>query len=376
MQALEIMLSILMIGSIVFYVACALLTIQFFSRTEQFLDTPDVGVSVLVPVCGVDVKAWENWLSICQQNYTNYEVLFGVMNPRDPSIPILKELIEKFPDRTQLLTELEPLGINHKDSNLSYLLAAAQHEVIIFADSDIWVNPEYIRTVTARLANSEVGLVTCVVVGHEPQFLSAALASMGRCVDFIPSLLIAQWLDRGLRCAVGATIATRRSTLAQIGGLQFDRIGSDYDLGKRTAQAGYRVELSHYVLESDTGNETIGQLFLRELRWARTIRCNHGYQYYGMVFCYGTVYCIPLLILSGVAKWAIVLSLITIAIRLVQVGVTVTQMNCLKLLQWLWALPLRDMMSFFVWSIGGFGRSIYWRGRWLQIEDDKLTSSH
>ncbi|HEY9656746.1 MAG TPA: glycosyltransferase, partial [Crinalium sp.] len=232
----------------------------------------------------------------------------------------------------------------------------------------------YIRTVTAPLADEKVGLVTCAFIGYQPHSLGAAIASLGRCFDFIPSLLIACVLDRGLRCAVGATIATRKTTLASFGGLHFNRIGSDYNLGKRAAEAGYRIELSRYVVESDTGNETVGQVFQRELRWARTIRFNRGAQYYSMVFCYGTVFCLPLLLLSGFASWAITLSLATFIVRYLQVAITIFSINCPSLSRWLWLLPCRDVLTFLVWLMGAFGQSVYWRGRQLRVEGDGLLT--
>jgi ceramide glucosyltransferase len=374
---LELLLVLLISGSIIFYLACAAFTAQFFTATTQPspLESPDLPpASILVPACGVDAGAWENWSSFCLQNYPNYEVLFGVTDPHDPAIPMLQKVVATYADRARLFYGLEPRGVNYKDSNLSYLLEQAQHEVIIFADSDIRVHADYIRTVTTPLADEKVGLVTCAFIGYQPHSLGGAIASLGRCFDFIPSLLIARVLDKGLRCAVGATIATRKTTLASFGGLHFNRIGSDYNLGKRAAEAGYRIELSRYVVESDTGDETVGQVFQRELRWARTIRFNRGAQYYSMVFCYGTVFCLPLLLLSGFAHWAIALSLTTFIIRYLQVATTIFSIKCPSLSRWLWLLPFRDVLTFLVWLMGAFGQSVYWRGRQLRVEGDGLLT--
>lgn len=366
---------ILISGSIVFYSACAWSTQQFFARSSlisaKLDDTP---VSVAIPVCGLDAGAWENWSSLCQQDYPNVELLFGVVDPQDPAVPVLEKLARQYGDRVRLFTGLKPRGINHKDSTLSYLLEQAQHELLIFADSDIRVPPDYIRTVTAPLADPEVGMVTCAFIGRNPQSLGAAIASFGRCFDFIPSLLLARILDGGLHCAVGATIATRKATLADFGGLHLNRIGSDYNLGKRAARSGYRVELSPYILESDTGRESIAEVFRRELRWARTIRFNRGPLYYTMAFCYGTVYCIPLLLLTGFAPWAIALTLVTWTLRYVQAIVALLNTNALKLFNWLWALPLRELLNLTIWIIGGYGRVAYWRGRRLKIEEDGIIS--
>ncbi|MGV0027803.1 glycosyltransferase [Phormidesmis priestleyi] len=377
---LQVVLLVLIAGSIVFYIACALTTYQFFTAPQLISSSypqgvallPPSGVSIMVPIRGLDEAAWENWSAFCKQDYPRYEVLFGVVDLDDPAISMLEKLVELFPDRVRLFTGLTPRGINHKDSTLSHLLEKAQYDVIIFADSDVQVRPDYIQTVTAPLADPKIGLVTCAFVAHNPRFLGAALASLGRCCDFIPSALVAQKLDRGLKFAIGATIATRKSTLANFGGLHLDRIGSDYNLGKRAAQAGYQVKLSHWVLESDTGRETLRQLFQRELRWSRTIRFNRGAIYYTVIFCYGVVFCIPLLLLSEFADWSIAVTIFTFTVRYLQAFIAALSMDCPKLLRWVWVLPLRDGLSLGVWAIGAFGRGVYWRGRKLKIEGDGI----
>lgn len=368
MIALQVVLLLLISTSVIFYAFCALCTSQFFAATRQETNTGIQKVSVLIPVCGVDEGARENWASFCQQDYEHYEVLFGVMNPRDPAVPILEEMVARFPNRAQLHFCLDVRGVNHQISNLMHLLEVAQHEVIIFADSDIRVSPHYLHSVTAPLADLSIGVVTCGYVDRAPKSLGAALASLGRCIDFIPSVLVAHRLEGGLRFALGPTIATRKSVLADFGGLQsvVNRIGSDYHIGKMAAAASYRVELSEYVLENDCGRETVQHVFQRELRWARTIRWNRGLQYYGLGCSYGTVYCIPLLLLSG-QSWVVSICLTSLVVRAVQALVAIHRLGCPNLLQWLWALPIRDLMSFAIWVAGTFGQSIHWRGRQLQV---------
>ncbi|NJL01578.1 MAG: glycosyltransferase [Spirulinaceae cyanobacterium RM2_2_10] len=371
--ALTGLLLILTFGSLAFYLACALLTWRFFRRSPEAISNLEMPpVSLMVPVCGLDAGAWENWLSLCCQDYPDYEILFGVKDADDPAVPLLEKLVATFPERVRLYIDLPARGSNYKDSNLSYLLEAAQHEMIIFADSDIRVRPDYLRIAIAPLADPQVGLVTCAFTGRNPQSLGSALAYCGRCIDFIPSALIARALDGGLRFAVGVTLATRQTTLAAAGGLHLSRIGSDYNLGKRIAQAGYRVELSPYVLDWDTGDEGVAAVYQRELRWARTIRYNRGPIYYTMIFCYGSLASLLLLPVSGWASWAIALSLLTWVGRYLQAWVAIYYLDSQKLLPWLWALPFRDLLSLAIWAVGSYGRRVRWRGRWLRVEGDGL----
>jgi ceramide glucosyltransferase len=370
-------LALLVSGAIAFYLACAYFTWRFFATPEPTTAGFAPPISLLVPACGVDEGARENWLSLCQQEYPEFEVLFGVVDPQDPAILLIQELVTQFPGRVRLFTDLKPKGVNYKDSSLSYLLEQSQHDLIVFADSDICVRPDYLRTVTAPLADPTVGMVTCAYAAYHPKFLGAALASLGRVCDFIPSILIAQGIDGALRFAIGVTMAVTKTSLEKAGGLQFNRIGSDYNLGKRVAEAGYRIHLSHYILDSDTGRESAGDVFQRELRWSRTIRFNRGAQYYTMIFCYGTVYCWPLILLGALAggqSWALGLGLTALAVRYLQAIVAITQIGTYGLLPWLWVLPFRDFLSLVIWGLGAFGRGVYWRGRKLRVEGDGVIT--
>jgi ceramide glucosyltransferase len=373
---LQVVLLSLIGCSVLFYALCAFAVRCFFAARRQERVTTCLPVSVLVPVCGMDEGALENWESLCQQDHTQYEVLFGVMHPDDPAVPVLQALVTKYPDRARLFCGLLPLGINHQISNMMHLLAAAKHEIIVLADSDIRVGPCYLRTVTTPLADHSVGVVTCGYLDHHPKSLGAALAAFGRGVEFIPGVLIARLLDGRLRFAIGPTIATRQSVLSHIGGLQAvaNRIGSDYHIGSRVAAAGYDVELSSYLLQNDCGYETVLSVLRRELRWARTIRCNRGRQYYGQVVTYGTVYSLLLLLIAGVNAWTVVIALATMALRFTQAHIIIHSLKCPALRRWLWALPLRDLMSLLVWVGGAFGHRIHWRGRSLKIGAEGILS--
>jgi ceramide glucosyltransferase len=374
-------LTVAVLGSLFFYSACALATMSFWRspRAGRGLPSPPAPIqeplSLLVPACGVDEGAWANWSAFCEQDYPDYEVLFGVVDAQDPAVPVLERLRDAYPDRVRLFVGLAPRGPNFKDSSLTYLLEEARHEWIVFADSDIEVDRDYLTTVTAPLADRRVGMVTCCFMGYRPKYLGAAAASLNRAVDFIPSLLLARLLDKGLKCAVGATIATRRQALTDYGGLHVNRIGSDHNLGQRAAAAGYRVELSRLVLESDTGDESLGTVYSRELRWSRTIRFHRGAQYYSMIFCFGTSLCWPLLLLTGGATWAIGLTLLTHLIRYSQIAICLQVLKAPKLGRWIWIMPLRDLMSGLIWLQGCYGRRVWWRGRRLRISGNGLIEA-
>lgn len=367
--SLGLILGLLSLGGGVFYIVAGLLTVQFFGQARPQPLDPAPPISVLVPVCGLDAGAWHNWSSLCQQDYPTYEVIFGVQDPKDPAVPILQKVCQTFPDRARWYLCNEIRGINRKTSNLSQLLPHARHDVIVLADSDVRVTRSYLRQISAPLADPRIGVVTCGYVDHAPRRLGAAFLAMGRCIDFIPSVLIARFLDNGLRFAIGPTVLLRREVIEKIGGLEIalNRIGEDYRLGYTAWQVGYRVELSTYVLDNDCSDESFVKAVQRELRWSRSIRSNRGKQYFGIGFTFGTVYS-SLLWLLLPAPWTLGLFLVVQGIRWLQAIVSMVLMGAPRLLLWLWLLPLRDVMSMVIWLCGCFGNRIYWRGRWLRVQ--------
>lgn len=88
---------------------------------------------------------------------------------------------------------------------------------------------------------------------------------------------------------------------------------------------------------------------------------------YGQVVTYGTVYSLLLLLIANLNAWIILIGLVTIAIRFMQALITIRSLKCPALHWWLWALPLRDLMSLIVWIGGAFGCRVHWRGRYLKI---------
>src|SRR3954471_16725089 len=114
--AIQIVLGVLVTASIGHYALSALWAWQFF-RSDPTRPGPEgPGVSVLIPVCGLEPGAEANWRSFLAQEYREYEVLFGVMDLDDPAVPLLREIAAAHPERARFVHCARPLGINHQVS--------------------------------------------------------------------------------------------------------------------------------------------------------------------------------------------------------------------------------------------------------------------
>ena len=119
-------------------------------------------VTVLKPLCGAEPGLYEHLRGFCEQDYPEYQIIFGVRDPADPARAVALRLIGEFPSlQIDVVVDPRQHGSNLKVSNLVNMLAKARHEYLVMADSDAFVGPDYLAVVTAPLLDPSVGLVTC-----------------------------------------------------------------------------------------------------------------------------------------------------------------------------------------------------------------------
>ena len=334
-------------------------------------------VSILKPLKGTDPEIYESFRSHCRQDYPEYEIIFGVSDPDDPAVASVRRLQREFPDRAiQLVISSNKLGANVKVSNLEHMVSAARFEHLLVNDSDIQVEPDYLRRVTAPLADEKVGMVTCLYRGAAASTLCSRLESLGIGTDFCPGVLVARQLEGGLRFGLGSTLVFRRSDLARIGGFHsiVDYLADDYELGRRIAALGLKVQLSDVIVETHLPAYDMRGFFSHQLRWARGVRASRAAGYFGLISTFGLMWGLLLVIAAHSAPWAWAVfgatMLLRVAMALV-VGKSVLQDS--QLLSQLWLLPLRDLIAVGVWVASFFGRTVTWRGDRFELKDGRLT---
>ncbi len=333
-------------------------------------------ISILKPLKGTDPEMSHSFRSHCLQDYPEYEIIFGLSDPDDPAIESVRALQQEFPDRRiQLVVSPKILGTNVKVSTLAQMLAEARHDYLIVNDSDIRVEPDYLRRVTEPLADSRVGLVTCLYSGIAGATLGSRLEALGISTDFCPSVLAARQLE-GIRFGLGSTLAFRRAELEKIGGFTsfVDYLADDYELGKRIAGLGLAVELSDVVVETYLPPYTPGEFFAHQLRWARGVRGARAGGYLGLVFTFGILWALVALAASAGALWACSTLAVTWSLRLAVawvVGWGVLRDR--RAVQRAWLIPLRDLVAVAVWMASLAGHTVTWRGDRFRLRDGKLN---
>lgn len=360
---------ILCLGAIVYYCYTIYAARDFVSQSQQLNKEFHPPVTILKPVCGLDKETYKNLESFCCQDYPLYQIIFAVRDAEDPIIEIINQIIDNFPEiDISLVVSDRLIGYNYKVSNLANAVSIANHEILVIADSDIRVTPDYLLRIIQPLQNEKVGVVTCLYrsLGEGWQ---ANLEALGLSTDFQASVLTARKLE-GMNFAFGSTIVIRRHVLEKIGGFLAiaDYLADDFQLGNLPAKAGYQVILSDYIVEHILSTNNIKDFLYHQFRWNRGIRIERFWGYVGLIFTHGIPTSLLFFLVTGgnIFGWCVLI--VTWSLRLIMayiVGIQIIQDSAVK--RFFWLLPIRDLISFGIWIYSSFGDKIKWRGQELKL---------
>jgi ceramide glucosyltransferase len=382
----EIVAVIGTVGCLFFY-TLAVLGLIAFLKLKRATPTQFPPVSILKPLKGIDPEIWEGFRSHCEQDYRDFELIFGVSDPNDPAVEFVRKLQSTYPNRRiELIVCEKVLGTNIKVSNLAQMLQAVRHEILLVSDSDIRVPRDYLRRVVAplvfpeasgstRATKPEAGLVTCLYRGIAASTLGSHLEAIGIATDFVPGVLSARLLEGGLRFALGSTMVFRKADLASIGGFEafVDYLADDYEFGRRIAAAGKRVELSDVTVDTSLPAYSFREFLDHQLRWWRTIRDARRGGYVGLLFTFGLPWAIATVLAARGADWAWVLFAVTVLARLaVGLGTALAVLTDRQPLADILLLPVRDLLAPLLWAAGLVGNRIHWRGDVFELKNGRL----
>src|SRR5690348_7747660 len=335
-------------------------------------------ITILKPLHGPEPNLYANLATFYQQDYpAPVQVVFGVANPDDPAAAVVRRLIADFPGRDlALVINARRHGANAKVSNLINMQPAVRYETIVIADSDIVVSPDYLSNVAAHLNQPAVGLVTCLYRGLAAGGIWSRLAAAGIDYHFLPNVLVGLKLGLATPC-FGSTIALTRTTLTKIGGLQSvaDQLADDYALGMAARRAGLQVAIAPFIVTHVCAEQSLRELLLHEIRWARTIRAVDPLGFTGVAVTYAVPLALLGLGLGGLTPPALVLVL-ALACRFALQAELHRLFGLGPLWNLCWLGPIRDILSFIVFVASFFGRRVEWRGHRYGVRADSTLARY
>lgn len=226
-------------------------------------------VSILKPLKGKDEGLLENLESFFNLQYPCYEILFSVNEEADPAIPVVRELIKKYPFvDAGLVCDPQNTGPNPKINNLVSIYERSKYDVVLISDSNIRVKPDYLNELIPDLKES-VGIITAVVAGISPSGLGGWLEASYLNTFFNRWMVLTKKL--GFPSVVGKSMVFKKSTLKRFGGLKTlgQYIAEDYMAGHAIQKIDLKVELMRAPIHQYIGRYSYDQFWARHLRWGR-----------------------------------------------------------------------------------------------------------
>ena len=333
---------------------------------------PRPPITLAKPLCGLDAELEENLRSCFVQDYPRYEIVFGVRDPDDPALPVVRKVMAEFPgvDATLVVTHGEVAGTNRKVSTLVAICRRAKHGIIVVADSDIRMAADALSSIGSCYEDEAVGAVTCLTVARPTGGVASTLGAMFLNEEFLPANLVAKAVEPLTYC-YGPTMSARRSALEAIGGFEAltDHLADDYLLGNRIAAFGLKVELAGRAGVNVLHEPSLKALFLHELRWARTIRTVRPLGYAGTIATMPTPWAVAVLLASGFSRAGWLALAATVALRL-SMHLAVRRTFRLEGAPSFWWIPVRELLSFSVWCASHLGQSVLWKRNQFRVSTD------
>jgi ceramide glucosyltransferase len=326
------------------------------------------GVTLFKPLKGADEETracLESWVD---QDYSGpLQILFGVADETDPVCKIVQDLQDRYPNRAIELLACNPiLGANAKVSTLRYLQQRAEHPFWVISDADVFAPQDLLGELVQKFQRPDVALVNCFYELPPARTVTMLWENIGVNADFWSQVCQSNSL-KPMNFALGAVMAVRRGEMEMIDGFEplLDQLADDYQLGRRLANKGKKIELCNLVVECREGEKGFIDVFKHQLRWARTIRVCQPGPYFASILSNTTIWTLGWFLVSPESRLA-PFCLFVRTVTAVHNEYRITR-SAAQALEGLLAVP-KDVAQFFVWLCAFVGNTVVWRGEKFRVK--------
>jgi ceramide glucosyltransferase len=333
---------------------------------------PRPSVTVLKPLCGLEPYLYENLETVLRQDYAGpVQVIFGVQKTNDPAIGVVDRLRQAYPAaRIDLVIDGRQHGSNRKVSNLINMAERIAHDVVVLADSDMLVRPDYLERLVAELSQDGVSGVTCLYHGV-PAYrgLYDQLSTLAIDTHFLPNVVMGLSLGLAKPC-FGSTIAFTRASLDAVGGFRSfrDDLADDYAIGAALRGLGGRVVIPSFSIGHTSVDTDLSGLWQHELRWNRTIRNVDPAGYAGSIVTHAFPLALLGAVLPGAGSDALWVAAAALASRILLCRQVERAFSLAPHPYGL--LPIRDILSFLNFAWAFMSGAVTWKGHDYHVVAD------
>jgi len=333
--------------------------------------------TVLKPLCGDEPRLYRCLRSFCDQDYPEYQLVFGVCDRADPAVAAVDRLRAEFPDRDiALVVDPRMHGANPKVSSLINMMGACRHDVLVISDSDMRLAPDYLRVIVEPLADPDVGCVCTPYRAIDAERWYEKLELLTINADFVPNLVFTDVLGL-LSFGLGASMCFRRSDLAAIGGFAAfrDYLAEDYIMAERFKALGRRIVLAPYFVDMEVDLKSVSQSWQHQLYWDQNTRAMRPSEYFATIIVRAVPFALIYMLLTGFSPTGLNVLVAAAALRMVCAAFVLGgMMRDREGLAALWLLPARDVMALAIWCVTILKRDFVRRGqRFALLADGRIV---
>jgi len=305
------------------------------------------------------------------------EVLFCARSEADAGLAIARKVAAEYPEvTTRFCTSGEPWAANAKVCSLVTMAKVATHDLWVISDSDVRVEPEYLRRVVLPFADAKVGCATCLYRGMAAEGgIWSRLEAVGMTVEMSSGVCVANLMEP-MQFALGPTMVARRESVAAIGGFEAtaEYCADDFVLGNWIAAKGYTVALSGHAIDHMVLHTGFVDSIKHQVRWMKSTRFSRPKGHFGTSLTFGVPFGILawagalLLGMSGLAWGLLTFSILGRSLQAWVVGKYVVR----KRRAWptMMLFPVRDLMGMLFWALSYTSNRILWRGEMYELVED------
>lgn len=325
-------------------------------------------VSILKPLKGIDDQLERNLQSFFTLDYPKHELLFGLSDPKDPAITIVKKLQARYPQvSSRLVIDPRRVGLNPKVNNLENLYTQTRYNLLLISDSNVRVENQYVYHMVSEYLKPGVGLVTSIFRGSFAQSIGSIFENLHLNTYIAPNVMtIKKLFCKSI--TIGKSMLFNKEVIDRIKGFSIfgEFLAEDHMLGIHIKNAGLKISQSNYIIDNVNINWSVDKFINRHMRWAkmrRTINIGH---YLAEPLSNPILIAFVLMLVRLDIIGIILFSLITFT----KIIPDMINARLIKSdLKWYHGLliPLKDLLIGFIWFVPFVNRKINWRGNNFRI---------
>ena len=324
------------------------------------------GLTILKPLCGLDEDLATNLASFLDLDHEPLQIVFGVADPLDPALAIVRRLVRSRPGLdVAIVVGRTTAAPSPKIALLEALLPHARHPVVLLSDSNVRLEGSEPAAILPLFADPTVGMVYQPVVARGERTVAAAIENL-HYTEFAAFLTIGIHALVRQHTVNGKGMWLRRAALDTIDGFATvrDSGADDYELGRQVQAAGWGLVPAAMPVGVVQRDWSWRSLLSRSLRHAglRLRICPLAYPLELLVN--PVAWAVPLACLPGWQRFALGAIVVKLCLEL----------SATRLLRGASLAPrfvavalLKDVVMFACWFVALFQRTACWHDRTYRL---------